>query len=292
MLLLSLYWKLCVKLSSEIKLRACILNFFRVEDDKGQSTKRYNTSDLYKPRPNIARSSRRRGSSPIQQKPDNSAIKSTLSKEVKVSNEGNKTIEAEEPLEIIEIESRSPSPISSRSSSHSRSRSVSRSRSPSRSRSKSHRKKRRKRRSRSNSRSYSESRSRSHSKSKSRSRSYSRTRDGASPISSSSLSMSRSPTPSRHSSRSSYSVSRSKSRSRSVSRSSESSVDEFGRRKRKAGRTPLEEIDFGEAARMAKKSLVGVDFGEAERRSKQERWQLLIQWGHFNVIPNNMVVST
>lgn len=45
-------------------------------------------------------------------------------------------------------------------------------------------------------------------------------------------------------------------------------VDEFGRRKRKVGRTFLEEIDFGEAVRMVKKSLVGVDFGEVERRSK------------------------
>lgn len=45
-------------------------------------------------------------------------------------------------------------------------------------------------------------------------------------------------------------------------------MDEFGRRKRKVGRTFLEEIDFGEAVRMVKKSLVGVDFGEVERRSK------------------------
>nr|XP_034328236.1 serine/arginine repetitive matrix protein 2 isoform X6 [Crassostrea gigas] len=248
----------------------------RVEDERGPSTKRYNPSDLYKPRPNIARSSRRRGSSPTQQNAEDSASKTSASVEVMASKEVKQTV-AEEPPEIIEIESRSPSPISSRSrsrsSSHSRSRSDSRSRSASRTKSKSRRKKRRKRHSRSRSRSYSESRSRSNSKSKSRSRSYSRTRDGASPISSSSLSVSRSPSPSRQSSRSSYSRSRSKSRSRSrsVSRSSESSVDEFGRRKRKAGRTPLEEIDFGEAARMAKKSLVGVDFGEAERRSKQER---------------------
>ncbi|XP_056004885.1 serine/arginine repetitive matrix protein 2-like isoform X4 [Ostrea edulis] len=243
----------------------------RSEDEKGLSTKRYNPSDLYKPRRNIARN-RRRGSSPSQQTAEENADKITSAGEGKTSKE-EKSAEAEEPPEVIEIESRSPSPVSSRSRSLSSSRSRSRSGSHSglgaHSRLKSHRKKRRKRRSRSVSRSYSESRSRS--PSKSRSRSYSRTRDGASPISSSSLSLSRSPSPSRHSSRSSYSRSRSKSRSRSVSRSSESSVDEFGRRKRKAGRTPLEEIDFGEAARMAKKSLVGVDFGEAERRSKQER---------------------
>lgn len=72
----------------------------------------------------------------------------------------------------------------------------------------------------------------------------------------------------RYSSRLLYFRLRSKFRLRLVLRFLEFFVDEFGRRKRKVGRTLFEEIDFGEAVRMVKKSLVGVDFGEVERRSK------------------------
>ncbi|XP_076104274.1 uncharacterized protein LOC143072969 isoform X2 [Mytilus galloprovincialis] len=88
-----------------------------------------------------------------------------------------------------------------------------------------------------------------------------------SPISSSSLASVHSRGSSYSRSGSSSSSSSEKSKSRSRSRSSGSSVDEFGRRKRRKGKMPIEMIDFGEAERMIEKNLYRVSFGEAEKRA-------------------------
>ncbi|XP_052101611.1 biorientation of chromosomes in cell division protein 1-like 1 isoform X2 [Mytilus californianus] len=162
-----------------------------------KKSQRYDTSDLYKPRPNI-RGSRRRNSSPG----------AAFEKD-----------ESQQPSRRKRQTSRkSDTSRSSRHSSRSRSRSVESDCQPS-------------------------------------------------PISSSSLTSVHSRGSSYSRSGSSSSSSSEKSKSRSRSRSSGSSVDEFGRRKRRKGKMPIEMIDFGEAERMIEKNLYRVSFGEAEKRA-------------------------
>lgn len=162
-----------------------------------KKSQRYDTSDLYKPRPNIS-GSRRRNSSPG----------AAFEKD-----------ESQQPSRRKRLSSRkSDTSRSSRHSSRSRSRSVESDCQPS-------------------------------------------------PISSSSLTSVHSRGSSYSRSGSSSSSSSEKSKSRSRSRSSGSSVDEFGRRKRRKGKMPIEMIDFGEAERMIEKNLYRVSFGEAEKRA-------------------------
>ncbi|OWF42884.1 biorientation of chromosomes in cell division protein 1-like 1 [Mizuhopecten yessoensis] len=174
-------------------------------DTEKLSSKRYDTSDLYKPHRTF-RSSRRHGSSP-------GATHDTVSKAKENKNK------VKSSLDTSPISSRSTSPVSligQTSPISSSSASFSSSRSPS--------------------------------KSKSRSRSNSSSSSG-----------------SLHSRSSKSNAKKSASGS-----SSTSSVDEFGRRKRKNLRMPIDMVDFGEAARLAKSSLINVDFGEAERWVQQQ----------------------
>ena len=170
--------------------------FFR-SDREPRKSQRYDTTDLYKPRPAIC--GNRRRSSP------GGAVDRDNSRQIGKKQKTHHT-------------SRSPSRISE----HSRSSRISRSRSRSM-----------------------------------------ESDCQPSPISSSSLA-------SVHSRQSSYSRSGSNSSSYSEEKSrssSGSSVDEFGRRKRRKGKMPIDMIDFGEAERMIEKKLYRVSFGEAERRA-------------------------
>lgn len=171
-----------------------------------KKSQRYDTSDLYKPRPSIG-GSRRRNSSPGAAVDKDDYVTSTSTKSSKSSKKSR-----------------------SKSSRHSsRSRSVESGCQPS-------------------------------------------------PISSSSLTSVHSPGSSSSRSRSGSSSSGSSGssesgKSRSRSSSSGSSVDEFGRRKRRKGKMPIDMIDFGEAERMVEKNLYRVSFGEAEKRSATRRFQ-------------------
>lgn len=166
-------------------------------DTEKPSSKRYDTSDLYKPH-RTYRSSRRHASSPVQESSKSDKIKSSLDTSPISSRSTS-------PNSLIG----QTSPISSSSASFSS--------------------------------------SVSHTKSKSRSRSNSSSSSG-----------------------SQHSGSSRSSAKKSVSGSSSSSVDEFGRRKRKNLKMPIDMVDFGEAARLAKSSLLNVDFGEAERWVQQQ----------------------
>ncbi|XP_060069493.1 biorientation of chromosomes in cell division protein 1-like 1 [Ylistrum balloti] len=182
----------------------------RSADTEKVSSKRYHTSDLYKPHRSF-RSSRRHPSSPGS------------------TQEGESQSRSEKPKIKSALDT---SPISSRSTSPT---SLIGQTSPISS----------------SSASFSSSRSCSKSKSKSRSRSRSRSRSSSS-------------------SGSHHSGSSRSSGKKSISGSSSSSVDEFGRRKRKNLKMPIDMVDFGEAARLAKSSLINVDFGEAERWVQQQ----------------------
>ncbi|XP_033757338.1 serine/arginine repetitive matrix protein 2-like [Pecten maximus] len=171
----------------------------KLTDTEKLSSKRYDTSDLYKPHRTF-RSSRRNTSSPAQVNVSKSEKAKSLLDTSPISSRSNS------PVSLIG----QTSPISSSSASFSS--------------------------------------SVSHTKSKSRSRSNSSSSSG-----------------SQHSGSSQSSTKKSVSGS-----SSSSSVDEFGRRKRKNLKMPIDMVDFGEAARLAKSSLINVDFGEAERWVQQQ----------------------
>lgn len=178
-----------------------IFVFPRSTEPEKQSSKRYDTSDLYKPHRTFP-STRRQGSSP-------GAASTVTTATTPSSDDGNKVRSSLDDTSPISSRSTSPSslirqtsPISSSSASFS---------------------------------------SRSH---KSRSRSNSSSSTGS------------------HHSRGSG--------RKSVSGTSSSSVDEFGRRKRKNLKMPIYMVDFGEAARQAKTSLIDVNFGEAERWVQQQ----------------------